>query len=241
MSEIILQACKSGILSKSEIDLLIKNSVDANSKNKHQVTALMHAAIGNQKEIVNLLIRKGANVNAQCDRNQTALMYAAIKGYTEIVRLLIEKGAYLFERDYKGYTALHYAAGAGYIDTVKLLIEKGADKSYHTTNGKTAAQLAKENGYSEIYTLLSGKKEGCFIATAVYGSPYATEVVILKELRDNLLLNYQLGRDFVRLYYRISPPIANQIAKRKILKEITKSILIIPLIRFINILKRKEK
>ncbi len=86
---------------------------------------------------------------------------------------------------------------------------------------------------------LKSTKGGCFIATAVYGTPYSNEVLVLKEFRDNWLLNYSLGRVFVRFYYKVSPPFANQIAKQKYLKEITKTILIIPLITLANYLKRK--
>lgn len=84
------------------------------------------------------------------------------------------------------------------------------------------------------------KKSGCFIATAVYGSPYANEVVILKEFRDSWLLKFRLGKLFVAFYYWISPPIANQIAKSNSLKVLTKSTLIIPLIKIANHLKGKE-
>jgi len=54
-------------------------------------------------------------------------------------------------------------------------------------------------------------KSGCFIATAVFGTPYATEVIVLKEFRDNWLLRFPLGRAFVSCYYQISPPVAHQI------------------------------
>lgn len=87
----------------------------------------------------------------------------------------------------------------------------------------------------------STKGGGCFIATAVYGSPYASEVIILKEFRDNWLLNYGLGKVFVSFYYWISPPIANHIAKRNYLKSFTKTTLIIPVIKIAKHLKRKEK
>lgn len=82
-------------------------------------------------------------------------------------------------------------------------------------------------------------KTGCFIATAVYGSPYDKKVIVLKEFRDNFLLKKSLGRAFVNFYYIVSPPIAKQIAKSRYLREITKSILIIPVLKLANYLKRK--
>lgn len=100
--------------------------------------------------------------------------------------------------------------------------------------------LVKKENLSLSTPNSSSSKSGCFIATAVYGSPYANEVMILKAFRDEWLLNYSFGKAFVKLYYWISPSIANRIAKRKFLKEMTKSILIIPILKFANYLKRKE-
>lgn len=75
------------------------------------------------------------------------------------------------------------------------------------------------------------KSSGCFIATAVYGSPLANEVIILKTFRDNFLLKLTLGRFFVKFYYWISPTIAKTISKNNYLKNVTRRILIVPLIR----------
>ncbi len=67
--------------------------------------------------------------------------------------------------------------------------------------------------------------EGCFIATAAYGSYGATEVQILRNFRDTYLLTNNAGRNFVRLYYTYSPSLASFIVKSAILKHTVKLML----------------
>jgi hypothetical protein len=63
-----------------------------------------------------------------------------------------------------------------------------------------------------------GKKGGCFIATAAYGSPIHPHLDVLRDFRDEYLITNGFGRKFVELYYRYSPGIASFIAKHKLLK-----------------------
>lgn len=60
-------------------------------------------------------------------------------------------------------------------------------------------------------TVQVSKKEGCYIATAVYGSYDAPEVRVLRRFRDEKLKKTVLGRAFVRAYYRLSPPLAEKL------------------------------
>jgi subtilisin family serine protease len=53
---------------------------------------------------------------------------------------------------------------------------------------------------------------GCFIATAAYGSSDSSFIAFLRAFRDNYLMAHPLGKKWVFLYYRYSPPMAGLIA-----------------------------
>ena len=63
---------------------------------------------------------------------------------------------------------------------------------------------------------------GCFIATAAYGTPFAEEIDVLRNWRDDFLEASYPGRLFIKTYYSLSPPVADNISesegKRKILR-----------------------
>ncbi|WP_460739390.1 RCC1 domain-containing protein [Nocardioides ginkgobilobae] len=52
------------------------------------------------------------------------------------------------------------------------------------------------------------EREGCYIATAVYGDYEAPAVVVLRRFRDESLASSAAGRAFIRIYYRLSPALA---------------------------------
>ncbi|MGB9700955.1 MAG: CFI-box-CTERM domain-containing protein, partial [Thermodesulfobacteriota bacterium] len=92
--------------------------------------------------------------------------------------------------------------------------------------------LYTENRISTSGSLLWDGTEsggGCFIATAVYGSPIAKEITILREFRDRFLLNNDLGRKIIDLYYRYSPSLARFISQNEKLRS-TARLLMYPLI-----------
>ncbi len=80
----------------------------------------------------------------------------------------------------------------------------------------SGAQAASSTGV--ISSGGGGGGGGCFIATAAFGSAFEKHVSLLKQFRDIYLLPNEPGRAFVKGYYRYSPPIADFIAEREILK-----------------------
>jgi len=77
----------------------------------------------------------------------------------------------------------------------------------------------------------AGKKGGCFIATAAYGSPLHPHLDILRDFRDIYLMPSKLGRALVNIYYKYSPSVADFIAKHSALK-VAVWISLLPLVAF---------
>jgi len=106
------------------------------------------------------------------------------------------------------------------------LYSKG-DASYSESKHSTSTSKSSDSG-------------GCFIATAVYGSEYADEVIILKQFRDNWLKQSSFGKLFIKIYYFLSPSIANHLVRHTAIKEIVRRIIIVPVIKIASNVKRKE-
>jgi len=83
------------------------------------------------------------------------------------------------------------------------------------------------------------KGGGCLIATATYGSELAPQVQMLREIRDNSLLQTQSGTTFMtgfnQFYYSFSPYIADYERENPVFKEAVK-LVITPLISSLSIL-----
>jgi chitinase len=121
------------------------------------------------------------------------------------------------------------------------------DYSEHTTfndDGKSVTLKVKDGGYGDSDGLANGiivdpggiasgessfshsslgsNDRGCFIATAAFGSKYEKHVQRLRRFRNVYLIPNRIGRAFVKIYYRYSPPLANFIGKHDILKTLVR-------------------
>jgi hypothetical protein len=63
---------------------------------------------------------------------------------------------------------------------------------------------------------------GCFIATAAYGSYMDSDVMVLREFRDEVLFKSKAGTALVEAYYAYSPPVADFIASHPALRVATR-------------------
>jgi hypothetical protein len=71
----------------------------------------------------------------------------------------------------------------------------------------------------------SGGGGGCFIATAAYGSPLNSRVLLLRAFRDEYLVSNRVGRSLVQWYSRVSPPVAEKIRESPFLSWLIRGIL----------------
>lgn len=78
-----------------------------------------------------------------------------------------------------------------------------------------------------------GKDKRCFIATAAAGDPDAPEVKVLRDWRDTVLMKSSIGREMVRTYYHVSPPIARFIEDRPALRRLVRNTVIRPSARLL--------
>jgi len=86
-------------------------------------------------------------------------------------------------------------------------------------------------GAAHRFTTARGPRIGfCFIATAAYGTPTAEQIDVLREFRDVVLLESTAGSRFVALYYRLSPPIADFIARSDLLRTLVRELLVDPVV-----------
>jgi hypothetical protein len=77
-----------------------------------------------------------------------------------------------------------------------------------------------------VSTSGQGDSDHCFIATAAFGSYFDPSVKILRDFRDTFLFTNHVGQSFVNWYYKVSPPIADFIKTREIMKTVMRIILL---------------
>ena len=100
-----------------------------------------------------------------------------------------------------------------------------SDKSVIANFSDKAIEEELEEVWEEV------KKAPCFIATAAFGSPLHPYVKVLQDFRDKYLMTSRLGREFINLYYRYSPPIADFIKNHKALRTVVR-IWLVPIVAF---------
>jgi hypothetical protein len=77
-------------------------------------------------------------------------------------------------------------------------------------------------------------RNACFVSTAVSGTGTASQLNIMRDFRDQVLLENTSGSRFVATYYRVSPPVADFIAKRDLLRAVVREMLVDPMLSLLK-------
>jgi len=223
------------VLNEVMVRLLLSAGADVNARDtssgfRRGFTPLHWVILFPSKiDAAKALIDGGADVNAKGNNGTTPLIQAITSRIAnpsqriELTKFLVSNGADIKTRDNDNWTPLHWAAN-GDVETAKYLVGLGlgADVYVRDNKRKTPLDYARIQGntamaeyLSSISTSSAKSSGGCYIATAVYNSYDAPEVLCLRCFRDEILSASILGRLFIRLYYFFSPAIAEKLKKTR--------------------------
>ncbi len=133
----------------------------------------------------------------------------------------------IFENDvYYKYDRINgwydYSDHTTYADDGRSVVLEIRDGGFGDSDGTANSIIVDPGGLSTatttnfVNTNINGDASdggsGCFIATAAFGSKFEKHVQLLRRFRDIYLMPHNIGRAFVRAYYRYSPPMADFIA-----------------------------
>ncbi len=134
---------------------------------------------------------------------------------------------------------------------IQKLTQDGYLELFVIQNQKLISQGSTETNFGEVYitdNCLSNSAPtpeggGCLIATATYGSELASQVQMLREIRDNQLMNTESGTSFMstfnEIYYSFSPHIADMERESPVFKEAVK-LAITPMISSLALMENAE-
>ena len=142
-----------------------------------------------------------------------------------------------------GGTATDVTGASPYEEDALVVIQAVAASGYQFVRWTaTAGAFSNANAASTTFQMpgadvtvtanfeVSTTDLGCFIATAAYGSPTAEQIDILREFRDVVLLKSTVGSQFVALYYKLSPPVADFISGSSFLRTLVRELLVDPVV-----------
>jgi len=129
------------------------------------------------------------------------------------------------------------------VDNFEIMID-GRMQPVNFAGGPIFKQLiADAKAEPEPESLPPVRIGGCLIATATYGSELAPQVQLLREIRDNTVLQTQSGTSFMtafnQFYYSFSPAIADYERENTVFKETVK-LTLTPLLASLTLLQHAD-
>jgi len=129
------------------------------------------------------------------------------------------------------------------VDNFEIMID-GKMQPVNFDDGPIFKQLiADAKAEPEPESLPPVRIGGCLIATATYGSELAPQVQLLREIRDNTVLQTQSGTSFMtafnQFYYSFSPAVADYERENAVFKETVK-LTLTPLLASLTLLQHAD-
>ena len=140
---------------------------------------------------------------------------------------------FTFAKDQTGPTVIKFEniRNTGQETEFALVVVPGSGIEVSSDEQKITENKSEENG------------GGCLIATAAYGSELSPQVQLLREIRDNQLLNTESGTSFMNtfndVYYSFSPTIADMERESPMFKEVVK-LGLTPMLSSLSIMENAE-
>ncbi len=113
---------------------------------------------------------------------------------------------------------------------LKYLVDKQSNQQAMISYGEKIKKFNPSYSLPEFNT-----SNGCYVATAVYGSYNCPEVWTLRRFRDNTLDATWYGRAFIKTYYAISPTLVKWFGETDWFKKMWKT----PLDKMVSSLRKK--
>lgn len=135
------------------LDLLLKNGININQKNKINYTPLALAIRLESVEIVKFLLEKNAAIDLII--HELSLLHLAVitKNY-EIIKLLVQYGINLNSLTTYNETALHLAVELQLVEVVQLLLDRGSDRNIKNNNNELPIDIAQKKEFTATIELL---------------------------------------------------------------------------------------
>eukprot|EP00079_Xenopus_tropicalis_P039273 XP_017953044.1 PREDICTED: caskin-1 isoform X3 [Xenopus tropicalis] len=128
--------------------------VNVNFQDTDGFSALHHAALSGNTELISLLLEAQAAVDIKDNKGMRPLHYAAWQGKKEPMKLLLKSGSAVNIPSDEGQIPLHQAAQHGHYDVSEMLLQHQSNPCIMDISGKTPLDLACEFGRVGVVQLL---------------------------------------------------------------------------------------
>ncbi|XP_049624351.1 caskin-1 isoform X2 [Suncus etruscus] len=128
--------------------------ININFQDPDGFSALHHAALNGNTELIALLLEAQAAVDIKDNKGMRPLHYAAWQGRKEPMKLVLKAGSAVNVPSDEGHIPLHLAAQHGHYDVSEMLLQHQSNPCMVDNSGKTPLDLACEFGRVGVVQLL---------------------------------------------------------------------------------------